>query len=254
MGGRLLKGDVEMNRVMTGAVAVALMAGAAVMSLPAMSVPAMAGDDHGNFMIRGLVTGVLPDTDATVRNGGAVIPGGNADTSDELIPATTLTYFFNDNLAVELFCCFAKHEIDGTGSIAGLGEIADTWIFPPALTAQYHFNSGGKFKPYVGAGLQYIAFFDEGTGQNRLGATSVHIDDAVGLTLQAGLDVAMGNGWYLNADVKKTWLNTEIAWRGTGVTADADLDPLIVSAGFGYRFNLGDIFGHGAQTASIDLK
>lgn len=215
---------------------------------------AAAGDAVGNFMIRGLVTGVVPDADATVFAGGARIPGADAHVSDEVVPATTLTYFFNDNLAVELFCCFAKHEIDGTGSISGLGEIADTWIFPPALTAQYHFNPGGRLKPYVGAGLQYIAFFDEGTGQNRLGATSVDIDDAVGFTLQAGLDISMGNGWYLNADIKKTWLDTEITWNGTGVRADADLDPWIISAGLGYRFNLSDIFGHGAQTTVVDLK
>ncbi|MGK2923451.1 MAG: OmpW/AlkL family protein [Methyloceanibacter sp.] len=237
-----------MNRFAIGAFALL----AVVAFVGGASKSVMAGDEHGNFMIRGLVTGVLPDTDATVFAGGARIPGANANVSDEVIPATTLTYFFNDNLAVELFCCFAKHEINGTGAIAGLGEIADTWIFPPALTAQYHFNSGGRFKPYVGAGLQYIAFFDEGVG--RTGATSVDIDDAVGFTLQAGLDISMGNGWYLNADVKKTWLDTEISWNGTGVRADADLDPWIVSAGFGYRFNLSDIFGHSAQTASIPMK
>ncbi len=218
------------------------------------SLPALAGDNYGNFMIRGLVTGVVPDTEASVYAGGSRIRGADAEVSDEVIPATTLTYFFTDNLAVELFCCFAKHQIKGTGAIAGLGEIAETWIFPPALTAQYHFNSGGKFKPYVGAGLQYIAFFDESVGQNRLGARSVDIDDAVGFTLQAGLDIAMGNGWYLNADVKKTWLDTDISWNGTGVTAKADIDPWIFSAGFGYRFNLSDIFGHGAQTASIPIK
>ncbi len=218
------------------------------------SLPAMAGDDHGNFMVRALVTGVLPDTDATVRAGGSVIPGADAEVSDEVIPATTLTYFFNDNIAVELFCCFAKHDLDAAGSIKGLGKLADTWIFPPALTAQYHFNSGGKFRPYVGAGVQYIAFFDEGTGQNALGATSVNIDNAWGFTLQAGLDLSIGNGWFLNADVKKTWLDTDITWAGTGVTASANLDPLIISAGVGYRFNLSDIFGHRTQTASIPLK
>ncbi|MHA1517752.1 MAG: OmpW/AlkL family protein, partial [Alphaproteobacteria bacterium] len=185
---------------------------------------------------------------------GARIPGANADVSDEVVPATTLTYFFTDNIAVELFCCFAKHEVDATGTIAGLGEIADTWIFPPALTAQYHFNTEGTFKPYVGAGLQYIAFFDEGVGQNRLGATSVDIDDSVGFTLQAGIDISVGDGWYLNADVKKTWLNTDVKWNGTGVRADLDLDPLIVSAGFGYRFNLGDLFGHGEQAYVGELK
>ena len=238
-----------MNRLIRASATLSLMAFTALASLPAL-----AGDNHGNFMIRGLVTGVVPDAEATVRAGGAVIPGADAEVSDEVIPATTLTYFFTDNLAVELFCCFAKHEITGTGTIAGLGEIADTWIFPPALTAQYHFNTDGKFKPYVGAGLQYIAFFDEGVGQNLLGATSVDIDDAVGFTLQAGLDISVGNGWYLNADVKKTWLDTDVSWNGTGVSAEADIDPWIFSAGFGYRFNLSDIFGHGAQTASMPIK
>jgi outer membrane protein len=232
----------------------ALAALALVAGTVGATLPAMAGDENGDFMVRALVTGVLPDTDATVRAGGAVIPGANADVSDEVIPATTLTYFFNPNWSVELFCCFAKHAIDGTGSLAGLGKIASTWIFPPALTAQYHFNARGKWKPYVGVGLQYIAFFDEGAGANRLGATSVSIDDAVGFTLQAGLDVSIGNGWDVNADVKKTWIDTTIAWNGTGVHADANLDPWIVSAGLGYRFNLSDIFGHRAQAASIPMK
>ncbi len=208
-----------------------------------LAQPAAAGDDHGDFMVRGLVTGVLPDTEASVTAGGTRIPGAGAEVSDEVIPAATLTYFFTDNLAVELFCCFAKHEVDATGSIAALGEIADTWIFPPALTAQYHFNSGGKFKPYVGVGVQYIAFFDEGEGANLLGASSVDIDDALGFTLQAGLDYSLGNGWYLNADVKKTWIDTEVNWVGTGVQGDVDLDPWIVSAGVGYRFNLSDVLG-----------
>lgn len=239
-----------MRRFVIGAVGTVALAACAA----GVSSPATAGDPYGNFMIRGLVTGVVPDADASVYAGGARIPGADADVSDEMVPATTLTYFFTDNWAVELFCCFAKHEVDGTDTIAGLGEIADTWIFPPALTAQYHFNRMGTWKPYVGAGFQYIAFFDEGVGQNRLGAISVDIDDAVGFTLQAGLDVSLGSGWYLNADVKKTWLDTEIAWNGTGVRADADLDPWIFSAGFGYRFNLGDIFGHRAQAASIPIK
>jgi hypothetical protein len=85
-------------------------------------------------MLRVLGTVVDPDTDATVRAGPTVIPGADADVSTEIIPALTLSYFFNKNLAVELFCCFAKHEIHAKGTIAPLGEIADSWIFPPALT------------------------------------------------------------------------------------------------------------------------
>ena len=34
----------------------------------------------------------------------------------------------------------------------------------------------------------------------------VEVDDALGFTLQAGVDIEIGQGWYLNADVKKTWI------------------------------------------------
>lgn len=215
-----------------------------------MTAPlALAGSESGNVMVRVLGTVVAPDTDAEVSVNGAVLPGANADVSTEVIPALTLSYFFNKNVAIELFCCFAKHDVEGKGTLNALGDIADTWIFPPALTLQYHFDGMGSFKPYVGAGIQYIYFFDEGTGQNAVGATSVDIDDALGFTLQAGVDVAIGGGWYLNADVKKTWLNTDVTWHnaaavgGADIRGDVDLDPWIFSAGLGYRFNLEDIFG-----------
>ena len=93
------------------------------------------------------------------------------------------------------------------------------------MTAQYHFTGLGRFEPYVGAGAQYINFFNTGTGDNALGATKVNIDPAWGLTLQAGLDFSIGNGWSLNADVKKTFIGRDISWNGTGIGADADLDP-----------------------------
>ncbi len=215
-------------------------------------VPAAAGDNNGNFMARVLVTGVLPDTEAdpiSLNGAAGAVPADAYEVSDEVIPALTLTYFLSNNLALELFCCFAKHDIDGQGALAGV-DVGDTWIFPPALTLQYHFTGMGSLKPYVGAGVQYINFFD--TNSNDLGGT-MDIDDAFGFTLQAGVDVALGSGWYLNADVKKTWLDTDwdIRTGGNTLSGDFDLDPWIVSAGLGYRFNLSDIFGRRAEAVPL---
>lgn len=206
----------------------------------AVSPPASAGDDNGNFMARIGATVVHPDAEADVFAVGNVIPGADADVSTEVIPSLTLTYFLNRNIALELFCCFAKHDVEAKGTIAALGDLGDTWIFPPALTLQYHFDGMGGMKPYVGAGVQYINFFSEGSSA-LLGGAKMDIDDAFGFTLQAGIDIPIGDGWYLNGDVKKTWLETDAKWGATGITADVDLDPWIFTVGAGYRFNLSDV-------------
>ena len=210
--------------------------------------PATAGDPNGDFMVRVLGAVVNPDTNVNslTLNGGAV-DGADADVDTEVIPAATLTYFFNKNLAVELFCCFANIGIEGKGALSGLGKLGTSWIFPPVVTLQYHFDDMGGFKPYVGAGVQYIHFFDE---NSNLGG-SLDIDNAFGFALQAGVDVSLGDGWYLNADVKKIWLDTEVTWTdtdlgGATVRADVDIDPWIISAGIGYRFNLADLLGGGS--------
>jgi outer membrane protein len=223
---------------------------AALLAGAATALPVHAGDNNGNFMVRVLATGVLPDTSAGAIsvNGGPGFPADAYEVSDQLIPALTLSYFFNKNIALELFCCFANHNIDGQGALAGV-DVGDTWIFPPALTLQYHFDPMAGFKPYVGVGAQYINFFD--TSSNDLGGT-MDIDDAFGFTLQAGVDFELGQGWYLNADVKKTWLDT--SWtinNGNVITGSFDLDPWIVSAGVGYRFNIEDLLGGRSAPAAL---
>ncbi len=224
-----------MKQIKSAMLAVTLAAGLSA----GVAATANAGDYSGNFMVRAGVSVVHPQDDVNSLTLGAVdlkAAGGDADISTEVIPSLTLSYFFTKNIAAELFCCFAKHQIEAEGAIAGLGEIGDFWIFPPAVTLQYHFDSMGGFKPYLGAGVQYIHFFKE---ESNLG--SMDIDDAWGFVLQAGVDVEMGSGWYLNADVKKSFLDTEATWNATGlgtIRADVDVDPWIFSANLGYRFNL----------------
>ncbi len=207
---------------------------------------AAAGDYSGDFMVRLQGTYLVTDDDtSSARLGAAALPGTEASTSNSVLPTATLTYFFTKNLAAELLCCFAHSSVNikSLAGGAGVGEVGGAWMFPPAVTLQYHFDGLGKFKPYLGAGVQWIHFFKEDTGTNALGATKIDIDDAFGFVLQAGLDVELGGGWYANADFKKSFLDTTVTLHdvgGPGVHAVAkhDLDPMVFSVGIGLRFNL----------------
>ncbi|MBL8565906.1 MAG: OmpW family protein [Hyphomicrobiaceae bacterium] len=203
---------------------------------------AAAGDYNGDFMVR--IQGTYLNTDddmkSAISTGAGNLTGAvDTYTTNSVLPTATLTYFFNKNIAAELFCCFAKSTVKIEGAVNG--EVGDTWMFPPIVTLQYHFTDMGPIKPYVGVGAQWIHFFSEDTGKNATGATSINIDDAFGIALQAGVDIEIGSGWYLNADVKKSFLDTQVTLTGTPfgtVRVEHDLDPWIFSVGVGYRFNL----------------
>ncbi len=213
--------------------------------------PAAAGDYSGDFMIKAGVSGVLPNSDFEGLNlNGVPLPafaGDIAEVDDSWVPSLTLTYFATKNIGVELFCCFAQHGIEAKGALANAlvnDELGETMIFPPILTLQYHFDSFSGIKPYVGAGVQFIHFFDEGS---ELAGNDLEIDSAWGFSLQAGVDFELGSGWYAGADVRYTWLDTTATFtntvNGNQLSTDLDLDPLIVSAHVGYRF---DLFGRRA--------
>jgi outer membrane protein len=226
-------------RLWIGAVALLVMAAGAV--------PAQAGDSNGNFQVKLGVTGVIfDDHTKSLTNNGNPIVGAAAETNDNVIPTLMLTYFLNQNWAVELFCCFDQVNVTGTGTLAGT-KLASTWAFPPILTLQYHFTHFGPIKPYVGAGVEWIHYFKE---SSNLGG-SVNFDDSWGFALQGGADYDLGQGWSLGLDVKKVWENTQLTYSN-GIVAKHDLDPLFVTANLGYRFNLEDLLGR--RTAYVPLK
>ena len=239
-------GDVHMRHFRT-LVAAAAVATAALTASPPAS---RAGDYDGNFMVR--LQGTFLDTvDHTKSITATGAPGANlvdagygARSSNSVLPTATLTYFFNKSISAELFCCFGATKIDLLKDGSRVGQVADTWMFPPIVTLQYHFTDMGAFKPYVGAGVQWIHYFGSKTGDNTLAADSVRLSDSFGPALQAGFDYKLGGGWYFNADVKKSWLDTKVSFAnaktlGLGNTeVKHSVDPLTFSLGVGYRFNL----------------
>jgi outer membrane protein len=194
------------------------------------------------WMVRLRGIAVEPDEDGhnITANGAPITADITIDNS--VVPELDISYFFTSNFAAELILGVTPHDIGGTGLLQG--ELGDAWLLPPILLAQYHFNPGSKFKPYVGAGVNYTIFFnqdDSGAFLPNAGLTvsGIDLDNSFGWALQAGVDIHLRNNMYLNIDVKKLWLETDATVRttaGTTIRADVDIDPWIFGIGLGWKF------------------
>ncbi len=174
-----------------------------------------------NAMVRVRALGVSPDVSDSI--------GGNVAINNESVPEVDFSYFFTKNFALELILATATHDVN----LNGTGSLGSVSLLPPTLLAQYHMEFG-KFKPYVGAGLNYTIFYGEVPGD----MTSTKYDDSFGYALQIGTDVKVAENLYLNFDVKKLFLQTDAVVNNSGtiVNAEVDIDPLLVGVGIGFRF------------------
>ncbi|CAN5223525.1 outer membrane beta-barrel protein [soil metagenome] len=169
-------------------------------------------------------------------------PGEHASVNNSFMPEIDGTYMATDNIGFELIASTTKHHANGqTGTTGSIGKLVSTWVLPPTLTAQYHFNPRGKIRPYVGAGVNYTIFWNEKASDGlvrAVGPTNVHIKDSFGWAAQAGIDIDITQKIFFNLDVKyididaKTRLDTTaIGQQRVNIT----LDPLVFGMGLGIR-------------------
>ncbi len=99
--------------------------------------------------------------------GGVPLNRQVANTGAKIKDADTVglafTHFFTDNVAVELVGGIPpRHKIEGTDSFARYGQIGSAKQWSPSVLAKWFFgDADSKFRPYVGAGLNYTWFTDE---------------------------------------------------------------------------------------------
>jgi outer membrane protein len=209
-----------------------LVAAGALLAAASFGAIAASAEETGNAgavmgRLRGI--GVIPDERSTIS-----VIGGAVDATNTVVPEADVTYFATDHIAFELIAAVTKHSAVANATAAGAVDLGKVWLLPPTLTAQYHFDLGGT-KPYVGAGINYTTFFSV-TLPKTGPVIAIHYGDSVGPALQAGIDVPLAPKWYLNFDVKKVWIKSEVKINGGAINASVHLDPWIVGAGFGYRF------------------
>jgi outer membrane protein len=201
--------------------------GAALLAASAMAQD-VTGKAAGTLLLRGRLIDVIPQSSDSSSN-----IGGHVDVSTTLAPEIGLSWFFTDNIAVELMAAASRHTVRLNGTTLGNIRLGTAWVLPPSLTAQYHFMPKELISPYVGAGVNYTFFTNTEAGP---GLRQFSLTNNVGGVLQAGVDVAVGTRTWVNIDVKQVFLHTDVKANGGAIRARTDFNPTVVGAGLAIRF------------------
>ncbi|MCA3071571.1 MAG: OmpW family protein [Rhodocyclaceae bacterium] len=175
-------------------------------------------DADAQLMVRGRALYIAPQERSSPLDIGV---------SNEVTPELDLSWFFTPNIAVELILATQRHNVSNAGV-----DIGSLKHLPPTLMLQYHFTPSQDFKPYVGVGVNYTRFYDVSLS----GGTLTVDRSSTGGAIQAGFDYRLSGQWYLNIDVKKIWIETDVKTTAGALVSSLKIDPLLFGVGVGYKF------------------
>lgn len=221
-----------------------------VLALTAAFLPTVAQAEAGDWVVRVRATHISADEDSKLgrmtnsafpATAALVSSGAELEVESNTIPELDISYYFTKNIAAELILAVgSKHDVNihkNSGSL-GKQDLGEVNALPPTLTLQWHFNPDQMIDPYVGAGINYTRFMDNGL--KLVDTYPIRVErNSFGPALQAGVDINLQDGWLINADVKKLWIDTDVKMNmGTGYRKidKLDIDPWVVSVGFGKKF------------------
>ncbi|MGO4853245.1 OmpW/AlkL family protein [Phaeovulum sp. W22_SRMD_FR3] len=170
---------------------------------------------------------VMPKSDNGALVGGTLpVSVGNSAR-----PTFTAEYFIRDNLGIELLAALPfKHSVN----IDGLGQVGTVKHLPPVISLQYHFQTGSAFSPFIGAGLNYTAFFSEKTS-GALAGSKLELKDSWGLALHAGFDYKVSDHGALRTDLRWMDIDTSVKLDGAKI-GTVNIDPVVAGVSYVYRF------------------
>ena len=224
-----------------------------VVALLSAFAPVLAQAEAGDIVVRLRAAYVNPDEKSKLAetvNGlipGAMTDGANLAVGNNTIPELDISYYVTKNIAVELILATGtRHTVSVVGdakTTVGNQNLGTVNLLPPTLTAQWHFNPDQMIDPYIGAGVNYTHSFDPKLtfSSGAFNGKAIKIQrNRFGVVGEAGVDVNLGSGWLINADVKYVTLNTNvIAELSAGTWSkidDLDINPWIFGVGIGKKF------------------
>ncbi len=205
-------------------------------TLLALAMPAMAEEpvpDLGTVIVRLRADGVAPQDSAS----NITKLGGTWRSTTEAGLDADASVFLTPHLAVGLGAATTRHRFRLDGTQFGTVPVGTARLIVPSVTLQWHFTPIDRFRPYLGLGPA-AAVLVSPTPAGTL-VDDLYFKSRVGAVFQAGVDVALGGPFVLNADLKQMLVRTTAFSPHPGrtpVKANVKLNPTIFGVGVGYRF------------------
>ena len=227
------------------------------LAVAAALVPSLAMAEAGDIVVRLRVTHISADESsslgATTQTNTGLANTLYGNTTAELrvdsntIPEIDFSYYITKNIAAELILAVGtRHDVKITVASSSVASnynqnLGSVYLLPPTLSLQWHFNPDQTFDPYVGAGVSYIRAMDGNLHYDGPASLPIRISrNSFGPAIQAGFDYNLENKWLLNFDVKKIWFDTKVETQASNNVwtkiDQLDVDPWVVSVGFGRKF------------------
>lgn len=188
-----------------------------------------------------------------------VMTGSGAGIGDADTFSLTAAYFVTDHIAIETILGIPpKWHLNGTGTLAGVGELGTARAWSPAILAQYHFGQpSARFRPYLGAGVTYAWFnniklsnavstgqilYSPTVGTALEGPTSVSLSKSFAPVINGGMTYNIDSHWSIGVSAAYSWLSTKATLTtrssvGTVTsTSKLKINPIVTFVSLGYRF------------------
>jgi outer membrane protein len=215
----------------------------------ACAAPALADDVPGNSARIGLYS-VFYHVKADDLSGPYVPPGANINANN--VETLYLGYVrrLSPHFDVELTLGYPPLQKTvgkgpaTLGSVPYNGQVIATarWLAPTVLFEYMFFDESSKWRPYIGAGVNYTTFYDRNsTAQGNAasgGPTKLSLTSSVGPVGTAGVAYNIANRWNLYASYSISQVKTKLNADTAGVirTTHISFGPQVFIASVGYSF------------------
>lgn len=192
---------------------------------------------------------------ANILGTSTTLPNASANVSDSDTGGFSLAYFVTDNISVEgIFGYPPKMNLNGGGSLSGLGKLGSANEWSPTVLLKYNFGKpDAKLRPSIGVGVSYIWYTDVKLSPSMQsgafipytalqGPTTATLSNTFAPVFNLGMTYNFTKHWSVGASLSylmfstKANLTTQSALGPIHSETKLHINPIVTFVSVGYRF------------------